>query len=83
MLVKYRSKTDVIARILEVANGNWVIQTKILYEGLLSYSQLKEYLLLLIENDLLEYKPENQTYKTSEKGLRFLDVYHNIDQLIK
>lgn len=79
---KNRTKTDIIAGILEAANGNWVIQTKILYNAFLSYSQLKEYIPLLIESNLLEYRPDNQTYKTTEKGLHFLRIYHSVDEYI-
>ena len=39
---------------LEVANGR-VTKTKIMYIAFLSYGQLKEYLSVLIENNLIEY----------------------------
>lgn len=83
MLTKNRNKADIVARILEAANGNEVIKTKILYDAFLSYSQIKEYIPLLIESDLLQFRPDNQTYKTTEKGLRFLKLYHSIDQLVQ
>jgi len=40
-----------------------------MYKAYLSYAQLKEYLSVLIENNLIEYLEETQTYKTTEKGL--------------
>ena len=79
---KNRSKTDIVAPILEAANGNWVIQTKIAYDGFLSHRQLREYIPKLIESNLLEYRADNQAYRTTEKGKRFLNIYHNIDQLV-
>jgi predicted transcriptional regulator len=79
---KNRTKTDIVAQILEAASGNWVIQTKILYNAFLSYSQLKEYLPLVIENNLLEYRSDNQTYKTTERGRHFLKLYHSVDDYI-
>ena len=46
-------------------------------------SQLKEYLSLLIENNLLEYYNETQTYRTTEKGLYFLKMYNEIGELLQ
>ncbi len=52
--MKYRSRTEIVAMILEAANGG-ATKTKIMYKAFLSYAQLKEYLSVLIENDLIEY----------------------------
>ena len=49
-----RSSTEIIANILDAANGG-VSKTKIMYLAFLSYNQLKEYLSILIENNLIEY----------------------------
>ncbi len=59
--MKYRSRTDITAQILEAANGG-VTKTKIMYKAFLSYAQLKEYLTVLIENGLLEYIEGEQIY---------------------
>ncbi|MBC8157276.1 hypothetical protein H7X64_03830, partial [Armatimonadetes bacterium] len=69
--MKYRSRTEIVAMILEAANGS-VTKTRIMYKAFLSYAQLKEYLSVLIENNLLEYLEGSQNYKTTEKGLNFL-----------
>jgi predicted transcriptional regulator len=71
--MKHRSKIEIICQILEVANGGDVTQTKIMYKALLSYPQMKEYLMFLIEKNLLRYDQDNRTFKTTENGLRFLD----------
>ncbi|MDQ3562047.1 MAG: winged helix-turn-helix domain-containing protein, partial [Thermoproteota archaeon] len=46
-----------------------------------SYTQIKEYLMLLTEKDLLYYDKDTQTFKTTEKGLRFLDTYNRIGDM--
>jgi predicted transcriptional regulator len=56
-------------------------KTKIMYTAFLSYAQLREYLSVLIENNLLEYLEETQTYKTTEKRLNF-KIYNEIGQLL-
>ncbi len=81
--MRYRSRTDIISEILDVANGGSATRTKIMYKACLSYNQLKEYLMLLTENNLLSYDAYNQTYRTTEKGLRFLDICNQMDDMIK
>ncbi|HJU94901.1 MAG TPA: winged helix-turn-helix domain-containing protein [Nitrososphaera sp.] len=81
--MRYRSRTDIISEILDVANGGSATRTKIMYKAYLSYNQLKEYLMLLTENSLLSYDAYNQTYRTTEKGLRFLDICNQMDDMIK
>ena len=79
--MKYRSRTDITAQILEAANGG-VTKTKIMYKAFLSYAQLKEYLTVLIENGLLEYIEGEQNYRTTEKGNRFLKIYNQIGEYV-
>ena len=54
-----------------------------MYSAYLSYNQVKEYLMLLTENNLLSYDAYNQTYRITEKGLRFLDICNQMDDMIK
>jgi predicted transcriptional regulator len=80
--MKYRSRTEIVRNILDAANGG-ATKTKIMYKAFLSYTQLKEYLSVLIENNLIEYIEGTQTYKTTEKGLKFLRMYNEIGELLK
>ena len=80
--MKYRSSTEIVAMILEAANGG-ATKTKIMYKAFLSYAQLREYLSVLIENNLLEYLEGSQTYKTTEKGLNFLKMHNEIGELLQ
>ncbi|HZI71703.1 MAG TPA: winged helix-turn-helix domain-containing protein [Nitrososphaeraceae archaeon] len=80
--MKYRSRTEIVAMILEAANGG-ATKTKIMYKAFLSYAQLKEYLSVLIENNLLEYLEGSQRYKTTEKGLNYLKMNNEIGELLQ
>ena len=80
--MKYRSRTEIISMILEAANGG-ATKTKIMYKAFLSYAQLKEYLSVLIENNLLEYLEGVQTYKTTEKGFNLLKMHNEIGELLQ
>jgi predicted transcriptional regulator len=80
--MKYRSRIEIMGEVLDAANGG-VTKTKVMYHTFLSYTQLKEYLGVLTENDLLNYDAYTQTFKTTEKGLRFLDTFNQMDGMIK
>jgi predicted transcriptional regulator len=79
---QYRSRDDIIASILETANGNKVRATEIQFKAYVSYSILKEYLMLLLENDLLEYIEGERSFKTAPKGMQFLRTYNQMGELI-
>ena len=77
-----RSRTEIVSNILDATNGG-VTKTKIMYTAFLSYNQLREYLSVLIENNLIEYIDGTQTYKTTEKGLHFLKMYNEMAELLQ
>ena len=79
--MRNRGRTEIVSNILDAANGG-ITKTKIMYKAFLSYGQLKEYLSLLIENNLIEYLDGTQTYKTTEKGLNFLKMHNEIRELL-
>ena len=79
---QHRSRSEIIASILATTNGNQIRQTEILYKTYLSHTLLKDYLLFLIENDLIEYTPGDRTFKTTEKGMRFLKMYSQMNELM-
>jgi predicted transcriptional regulator len=79
--MKYRSRTEIVGSILDAANGG-ATKTKIMYKAFLSYDQLKEYLSVLIENNLIEYLDGTRTFKTTEKGLNFLKMHNELGELL-
>jgi predicted transcriptional regulator len=82
--MSYRTRTEIISSILEIANrGNGATKTKIMYGAFLSHSQMKEYLAILVDNGLISYDLDTRTFKTTDKGHRFLQVYNGLDTLMK
>jgi predicted transcriptional regulator len=67
---------------LEDANGNRVRLTEILYKTFLAHGYLREYLVLLVEKDLIEYLQGERTYKTTEKGMCLLRMYNEMGELM-
>ena len=80
--MKYRGRTEIVSNILDAANGR-ATKTKIMYKAFLSYSQLIEYLSVLIENNLLEYLEGTKTFRTTEKGINFLKMHNEIGELLQ
>jgi len=79
--VKYRSRTDIIAMILQAAI-NGATKTRIMYGAYLSYAQVKEYLSFLIEKDLIRREEGTGVYKLTQKGVQLLRVYEDISDMI-
>ena len=77
-----RSRTEIVAMILDAANGGGETKTKIMYTAFLSYGQLNEYLSILIENNLIEYLDGANKYKISEKGLNYLKMHNKSRELL-
>ena len=71
-----------MGNILDAATGG-TTKTKIMYYAFLSYSQLNEYLSILIENNLIEYLDGTKTFKTTEKGLFFLKIHNEMAELLQ
>ena len=82
--MKHRSRLEIISLILDIATRNdGVTQKKILYRAYLSYEHLKKYLTLLQENELINYhEQEGKVYRTTEKGLHFLNLYAKLNEVV-
>jgi predicted transcriptional regulator len=87
-----RSRTEIAIQILEAANGgsgsssgsdDGSTKSEIMYKAFISHGQLEEYLMVLTESDLLRYDFLRHTFKTTEKGLRFLKTYNQMDKIMK
>ena len=79
--MKYRDRNEIIAQILESANGNRIGLTKIMYDVYLSHTTTREYLVLLIKRGLIEYLDGERTFKTTEKGMNFLRIHNRVQEL--
>jgi predicted transcriptional regulator len=58
--MKYGDRNEIIAQILEIFNRKRVTRTKRMSDTNLTFYSAKEYLLLLLENGLVDYKTKGQ-----------------------
>ncbi|TLX67155.1 MAG: DUF4364 family protein [Thaumarchaeota archaeon] len=79
--MKYRSRTEIVAMILDSVTAG-ATKTKIMYKAFLSYTQLKEYLSYMAENDLIRYEEGTQLYRITDKGRKYIHVYTEIDEMV-
>ena len=83
---KRRDRHEIVAEILTIAIGG-MIKTHIMYRAKLSYSQINEYLPLLVDKGFLEKTnvlrmgQRTKIYKTTQKGLEFIESLKAIDKL--
>jgi predicted transcriptional regulator len=81
---KRRDRLYIIAEILETAKDS-ALKTQIMYGANLSFTQLNDYLSFMLKNELLEkiMLNDREAYKTTEKGMDFLQRYREITELLK
>lgn len=58
------------------------LKARIMYEGYLSWAQLKEYLALVVKNGLIKYQERDRTFIITEKGTHFLNIHNELNKLI-
>ena len=70
MPLRNRDRTEIIRDILQTTRdeGVGVRKTKIMYSVFLSHGQVKDYLNVLIDNDLLDHDVANRKFRITEKG---------------
>ncbi|MGC1928310.1 MAG: winged helix-turn-helix domain-containing protein [Candidatus Nitrosopolaris sp.] len=79
--IRNRSRLDVIAAILTEVSLREATKTRIMYAAFLSSTQMREYVPFLLNNGLLT-KVEQSIYKITEKGMHFLRLCDQLNNMI-
>jgi len=81
---KRRDRLYIISEILTIAKDG-SLKTQIMYRANLSFAQLNEYLSFLLKIKLLEVIQQNERtiYKTTVKGVKYLQNYEKIANLLR
>lgn len=76
-----KSRIEVVALILQ-AGIEGATAKRMLNKVFPSNMQLKEYLVILQKNGLLDYHLNKQTYNTTSKGIHFLRIYIELNEFV-
>lgn len=80
---RQRSKTEIISSILRsIGNRTGTRISQIMYETYIPHNQLKEYLAMMIQNELIVYITEEKTFKITEHGMHVLKLYSEMNKLL-
>ena len=80
--MKYRTRFEITSNILNVALEGNASKRRLMYASFLSSSQINEYLGFLTANELIMTDKETHVYSLTEKGMRFLHIYDDLNKLI-
>lgn len=80
--MKNRSRLEIKAKIVETIGENGAIQSKIMYNVYLSFLQMKKYLNTLQNKNLITFDANDQIYKLTDKGKRFLVLYRKMTESV-
>jgi predicted transcriptional regulator len=82
---RHRSKVDIVYDILVSALGAGSKKTHILYKANISSTQVENYFSALLAHNLVEHSDDidgNKIYRTTERGMRFIECCDEIRSLI-
>ena len=71
---RQRSKTEIISSILRLIGNRTGTNLSIMYETYIPHNQLKDYLAIMIQNELIVYITEEKTLKLLNMGSTFLTI---------
>ena len=75
-----RGRIEIIASILQAAKEG-AIKTRLMYQSNLDFRGIDKYLDFLISKKFLDKKDSGKTtYRTSQKGLEFLETYGKLHE---
>jgi len=77
-MVRYRSGTDITAQILQAALEPST-RTVIMFRSCAAHRQARYYLSTFLQNGLIDYVAGEKKYKTTQKGVKSLEVYEQVD----
>jgi predicted transcriptional regulator len=78
-----RSESEKISDILRsVRNRPGTRVTQIMFEICIPHNQLKEYLVMMIQNKLIVYSKEEKIFRITDYGMHVLKLYDEMDKLL-
>lgn len=80
--VNRKDRSHSISTVLELLNGRTLRQSNIVQKSGLTHKQVKKYVTLLTKCNLVYYNEQDLTYKTTAKGLHYLNLQNKMIELL-
>ena len=81
-LMKYRSRIEITAKILESASNTPISKTRLMYMSYLSHEKMTEFADMLVQSDLLNCDNHTRLLSTTVKGIKFLQLYEKMKECL-
>jgi predicted transcriptional regulator len=78
--MKYQSRPDIVATILESASNTPISKTRLMYMSYLLHEKMTSFAAMLIQSDLLSFDNHRRPFGTTLKGQRYLELYDGMQQ---
>jgi predicted transcriptional regulator len=76
-----RGWQDILANLLEITKQP-TRKTIIMFDAVLSYTRVCEYLDMAEKNGLIQYDQLTRNYQATDKGLEYLRKYYDVTSLV-
>jgi predicted transcriptional regulator len=81
--LRHRSKSEIIADILQTLANGGATQTRIMYGVFLSFSEATDHLHYLTERNLVSFDGTRKRYVITSKGMELLDAFEGTANLVE
>jgi predicted transcriptional regulator len=81
-ILKTRSSTEIIGLILQAVQAEPLTHSKIMYQTILNFTQVKDYAVFLTQQGLLRYLSLEKKYAMTDKGRQFLTLFNETNRLL-
>jgi predicted transcriptional regulator len=80
--LRHRSRTEIIADILQTLANGASTKTRVMYGAFLSFGEVSDYLSYLVEKDLVSFDDAKMRYGLTSRGAELLDAFEGITNLV-
>ena len=81
-ILKTRGRTEIIGLILQSVEAEPLTRSKIIYQAMLNFTQVKDYASFLTQEGLLTYLTLERKYTITEKGRKLLALFNETNKLL-
>ena len=80
--MRQRSRTEIIADILQVLANGGATRTRVMYGSYLTFGEATDYLQYLVGRNLISFEEALMSYVLTSRGAELLDAFEGITNLI-